>query len=137
MVHKVVDRFYNSLPWLFNRNLLLKNVKCCKIFLSFLSQYCMQKCLVWIRPNRLITRADDFIKWISLDNYGIMLDSKITNYVWYGSVTKIRLLWTYVFVKKLYFFKQFVPRLWLPLYYIDVKILSLLTTMRNWIPKMC
>jgi len=35
-------RFYKSLPWLFNWNLLLKNVKCRNIFLS---QYCVQKIL--------------------------------------------------------------------------------------------
>jgi len=27
--------FYKSLLWLFNRNLLQKNVKCCNVFLSF------------------------------------------------------------------------------------------------------
>ncbi len=37
--------FLTSLPWLFNRNQCLKNV-----FLIFLSQYCVSKCLVWIRP---------------------------------------------------------------------------------------
>jgi len=36
-------RFFRSLPWLFNRNLLLKIVKCCNIFLL---QYCVKKCLV-------------------------------------------------------------------------------------------
>jgi len=30
-----VQGFNKSLPWLFYRNLLLKNVKCCNIFLFF------------------------------------------------------------------------------------------------------
>jgi len=37
------ERFFKSLPWLANRNMLLKIVKCCNIFLW---QYCVQKCLV-------------------------------------------------------------------------------------------
>jgi hypothetical protein len=38
-----IKGFDKSLPWLVNRNLLLKILKCRNIFFIFLWQYCVQK----------------------------------------------------------------------------------------------
>ncbi len=57
--------FYKSLPWLFNRNLLLKNVKCRNIFLS---QYCVQKYFMWLWPYRVGLYTKYFLQNNSMRN---------------------------------------------------------------------
>jgi len=47
----VQGMFLKSLPWLVKRNLCLKIIFFIAYLFIFLSQYCVPKCLVWIRPK--------------------------------------------------------------------------------------